>query len=131
MVEGRKDDSSKPRWGLLPTDALREITRVLTFGAAKYEARNWEKGIKYERIYSALQRHLTSWWEGEDHDLETGIHHLAHAGCELLFLLAYSLRGMRAWDDRPTTVGCTHDYSSEIRCRHCGESWGESANTSA
>lgn len=100
--QGAKFDSGKPRFGLLPTDALREVAKVLTFGAQKYAPRNWEKGIAYERVYSALQRHLSAWWEREETDPETGINHLAHAGCCVLFLLAYALRDVRQFDDRPT-----------------------------
>ena len=73
---------------------------VLTIGAKKYEDRNWERGIKFSRCLGAALRHITAWWEGEELDPESGIHHLAHAICELLFLLAFSLRNMKEFDDR-------------------------------
>lgn len=101
MTEGRKDDGGKLRYDLLPVDALREVVRVFTFGAGKYEVRNWEKGIRYGRCYAACQRHLNAFWEGETADQESGIHHLAHAAWNALTLLAYELRGMRVFDDRP------------------------------
>jgi len=66
--------------------------------------RNWEKGIKYSRVYGALLRHVTSFWAGESVDPETGISHLAHAGCCLMFLLAFEQRGMNDFDDRPDAV---------------------------
>ncbi len=97
---GKKDDSDKLRLELLPPDAIGEIALVLTKGANKYTPRNWEKGIAYGRVYGALQRHLAEFWKGNDIDPEWGIHHLAHAGCCLLFLLSYELRGMKKWDDR-------------------------------
>lgn len=100
--EGRKDDDDKDRWDLLPTDAVSQVVKVLTFGARKYSARNWEKGIRYGRVYAALQRHMTAWWSGKDNDPETGLNHLAHAGCCLLFLLAFVEREMDEFDDRPT-----------------------------
>jgi hypothetical protein len=31
--EGRKDDAEKDRWETLPTDAVRAIVKVLTYGA--------------------------------------------------------------------------------------------------
>jgi hypothetical protein len=40
-----------------------------------------------ERYFAALMRHLTAWWDGERADPESGLHHLAHAGCCLLFLI--------------------------------------------
>lgn len=93
MSEGRKDDQGKLPWHLLPGDALEAIVRVLQFGAEKYGERNWEKGMAWSRVYSALCRHMWAWWRGEESDRETGLPHLAHAGCCVLFLLAFALRG--------------------------------------
>jgi len=101
MSEGNKFDGGKLPWHLLPPDALEEITRVLQFGANKYGDRNWEQGMAWHRPFSALMRHMWAWWRGEDTDPETGITHLAHAGCCILFLLAYEKRGVGT-DDRPT-----------------------------
>ena len=93
-TEGRKDDANKLPWDLLPADAVEEILKVLAFGADKYDRRNWEKGMTWSRPFSALMRHLWAWYQGEDKDPETGITHLAHAGCCILFLLAYEKRGI-------------------------------------
>lgn len=98
---GAKYDGGKVMYELLPAEALHEIARVLTFGAKKYSARNWENGINYSRIFGALMRHLWAWWSGKNTDDETGISHLAHAGCCLFFLLAYEQRKMTKFDDRP------------------------------
>ena len=103
LTEGNKFDQGKVRFGLMPVSPLREIARVFTNGANKYADRNWELGIKFERVYSALQRHLNAWWEREDNDSEWGLSHLAHAGCCLLFLLYYSInyKIYAKFDDRP------------------------------
>lgn len=98
--EGIKHDQQKIRWDLVPYDAVNEIAKVLTFGAAKYEARNWEKGMDWSRAFGALQRHLTRWYHGQDKDKETKLTHLANAGCCLFFLLAWELRQVGN-DDRP------------------------------
>lgn len=98
---GEKKDDGKPRWELVPYDAIRGMVEVLTFGAKKYAARNWEKGIAYGRVFGAIMRHLTAWWSGEDIDPESGKSHLDHALCELVFLKAYEARGMKEFDDRP------------------------------
>ena len=91
-TEGRKDDSDKTPWDLLPPDAVEEILKVLAFGAKKYDRRNWEKGMAWNRPFNALMRHMWAWHGGEATDPETGISHLAHAGCCILFLLAYEKR---------------------------------------
>lgn len=96
-----KADAGKDPWHLLPWDALREVVRVLAFGAGKYGERNWERGLAYSRCYSAALRHLTAWWGGEEADPETGASHLSHATCCLLFLLALHLR-RTGTDDRPS-----------------------------
>ena len=106
-VQGVKNDQGKERWDLMPFDALREIAKVFTQGAKKYSDRNWENGLDYSRPYSALQRHLSAWWEDrEENDAEWGLSHLAHAGCCLLMLLSYQLRNRNKdkskFDNRPT-----------------------------
>ena len=106
LATGVKKDEGKPRWELLPFDALEEVARVMTFGAKKYEARNWERGISYGRVIGAAYRHLKTFMMAKITgqsviDPETNCHHLAEAPCEILFALAYELRGMTEFDDRP------------------------------
>lgn len=106
LKQGVKHDGEKVRWDLMPLDALKEVAHILTFGARKYADRNWEKGILYGRLYRAATGHLNDWFQakmdGNDgSDPETGRSHLAHAACCVLFLLAFELRGMKAFDNRP------------------------------
>lgn len=90
--DGRKDDGGKLRWALLPFPALREVVRVLTFGAKKYAPWNWGRVENpRERYFDAVLRHLDAWLSGEVTDPETGLPHLAHAVCSLLFLLGFEL----------------------------------------
>lgn len=100
MEEGRKDDHSKPRMDLIPPEALEQLAAVLSFGAKKYDDRNWEKGMKWSRVYAATLRHLLSWWKGEEKDPESGFSHLSHALCCIAFLVTYEARS-RGTDDRP------------------------------
>ena len=101
LVEGTKYDENKVRLDLFPGDSLFAISEILTFGAKKYADRNWEKGMKWSRPFGALMRHMWAWWMGENFDKETGKSHLWHAGCCIVFLIAYEARGMRDFDDRP------------------------------
>jgi Domain of unknown function (DUF5664) len=99
-VEGRKDDTGKPPYDLIAPEMLDGVAHVLAFGAAKYAPRNWEKGMRWGRCYAALMRHMWAWWRGERADTETGMSHLWHAGCCLMFLMAYEARQIGE-DDRP------------------------------
>lgn len=91
--------SSKTRFDLVPFTAVAEIADVLAYGAQKYSANNWCRGTNWGRYFAALCRHIFAWWRGEDVDPETGLSHLAHAGCCLLFLMEYQRNGWGI-DDR-------------------------------
>ena len=109
-MEGRKDDSGKIRLELIPSELLFAVGDILTFGAEKYDDRNWEKGMSWGRVYGALMRHMWSWWAGRGPtahsflfgslDGETERSHLWHAGCCIAFLIAYEERRIGE-DDRP------------------------------
>lgn len=93
--------SSKTRFDLIPFAAVGEIADVLAYGAQKYSANNWCRGTSWGRYFAALCRHVFAWWRGENTDPETGLSHLAHAGCCLLFLMEYQRNGWGI-DDRFT-----------------------------
>jgi hypothetical protein len=98
---GVKFDHGKTRYDLFTYEALDQIGQVLAYGTAKYADRNWEKGIPYGRVFAAIMRHLWAWWGGEKNDPETGLNHLAHAGCNIVFLLTFEKRNMAGeWDER-------------------------------
>lgn len=100
--EGRKDDSDKLRVDLVPIAALEDVIKVLNYGAKKYGDRNWEKGINYSRVFAATCRHIFSWWRGEERDKESNLSHLAHAACNMLFLLHYTKHpSYEQFNDRP------------------------------
>lgn len=83
-----KHDETKRRWDLMPWVALQSIVDVLQFGAMKYGDNNWrtvEHGKR--RYFAAAMRHLVAWALGEETDRESGLPHLAHAACCLLFMM--------------------------------------------
>lgn len=100
----RKDDDGKARFDLIPAVPLQSLADVYTFGARKYADRNWEKGIKWGRVFAAICRHLWSYWRGEDVDTESGMTHLAHAAWGCFTLMEFE-RTHKELDDRP---GKTH-----------------------
>lgn len=88
-----KFDQGKRDWSLLPYDSVEEVVKVLEFGAKKYARDNWKQGegFKYSRSFNALMRHMLAFMGGEDNDPETGISHLAHAMCNLMFMQHFVL----------------------------------------
>jgi len=88
--KGIKHDSEKPRWSLVPWEEFEDVVKVLTLGSRKYEDFNWQYVDNMDdRYFSAAMRHLIAWRKGEINDPESGISHLAHAICNLLFLMWY------------------------------------------
>lgn len=99
-MEGKKYDGEKPRMYLLPPKALTEVAKVLTFGANKYDEHNWKKLDNLQNRYTgAALRHIFSHMDLEELDPETGLDHLAHAICCLLFKLEAKLETKAALDE--------------------------------
>lgn len=102
LNEAVKDDDNKPRYDLLPPNALSELVAVYTMGAKKYAPRNWEKGLRWGRVFAALMRHAWAWWSGESRDHESGLNHMAHVAWCALALAEYDMSPKNMGeDDRP------------------------------
>jgi hypothetical protein len=96
---GKKNDSEKPPMALLDPSFLEGVASVLGFGANKYAAHNWRSGIAVSRLISAAYRHLGAINKGEDTDPESGLPHVYHLGCCVMFL-ASMLQTRPDLDDR-------------------------------
>ena len=79
--------------------AVLELAKVSGFGRKKYARLNYAKGYDWSLSYDALQRHLLAFWNREELDEESKLHHLAHAAWHCLTLLCFVLR-QRGTDDR-------------------------------
>lgn len=98
-----KYDSGKPQLSLIPPAALVEIAKIMGFGAQKYGPNNWREdggNTEWSRTYSSIQRHLNSFWDGEDTDPESGMNHLAHAATQIIILMIHQMDGHHHMDDR-------------------------------
>lgn len=84
-----KHDSGKLLWNLLPWKATEETVEVLTFGAKKYAPNNWRNAEDTQRFLAAAMRHIAAFAMGQKRDPETGIHHLAHAICNMMFIIEW------------------------------------------
>lgn len=110
---GKKNDAAKLRHDLIPPDALNLLAHVYTLGAKKYGDRNWEDGIAFGRVIGAIKRHTSDFEAGQNLDPE-GHHHLASVAWGALALMAYQLRGMTEFDDRPGRLTTTRDIEEVL-----------------
>lgn len=67
-------------YSAMAMDFVELLSQSLNYGATKYEAWNWEKGISRRRLYAAACRHFKGVY---DHglparDKESGLPHTAH-----------------------------------------------------
>ena len=87
--------------GLVPDTALVHLALAFTEGALKYGRYNWRiAGIRSSVYNAALQRHLAKWWNGQDRDPNTGLHHLANGLACIAIILDAALYD-KLNDDRP------------------------------
>ena len=99
-VTGGEKGSKLSRFDLIPAEALVELANHFGRGARKYEDRNWERGYKWSLSFAALNRHLWQWWHREEHDEETGTHHIIAVAWHAFVLFTFWVR-KKGTDDRP------------------------------
>lgn len=100
MEQGKKFDNGKPDMQLIPMAAAFEEAAVWTYGKVKYDAWNWYKGITYDKILSAMERHLTLLKAGQDFDYENGLHNGAAIRCCAGMLIQFTVEGRTELDNR-------------------------------
>lgn len=104
---GKKFDGEKPDWSLMPTDELETVVKIITFGKVKYGRENWKHVTGgFYRYYAAAMRHMAAhkkYMETglDEHRLddESGLPHLAHAACNLIFLMWLDNNNAHSFDE--------------------------------
>lgn len=93
--------SRKIDLGLVPNTAIVCMATAFTEGALKYGRFNWRiAGVRASIYHAALLRHVAKWWNGQDIDKTTKIHHLDNAMACLAILRDAELFE-KLTDDRP------------------------------
>lgn len=87
--------------GAAHIDMLASTCEVFEFGAKKYAAWNWAKGMPWSVPVACIKRHLMRIAAGEDTDQESGLPHWGHIGCNIVMLLHFNHYYMDG-DDRPS-----------------------------
>lgn len=90
--EPKKFDAGKPRYDLIPAEALDDLAQLFGMGAEKYGDHNWRSagGLKWSRVFAAMMRHAWAFWRGELVDPEDGQPHLISVAWAALVLHHYS-----------------------------------------
>jgi hypothetical protein len=96
MEQAKRFNKGKLRWSLVSFSALELLVKVLMFGAEKYGAHNWKKGLPQDELLDSLMRHVVALNNGEEFDKESGHHHIGHVMCNAMFYAHYYNEGY--WD---------------------------------
>lgn len=94
---------SKARMSLVPANVMMEVALGMREGAIAYGEHSFRHTrVKASTYYDAAQRHLASFWEGQDHDKASGvpISEISKAIANLVILRDAQMRGAMD-DDRP------------------------------
>ena len=96
IVGSRKVPSS-----VVPQNVMALVACGLSEGTGKYGRHNYRgAGVRASVYYDANSRHMDDWWEGEDVDPDSQLHHVIKAICSNIVLADSILRGNMT-DDRP------------------------------
>lgn len=99
-----KDNIGIKKWRqycTIPTPVLWELGVAMLEGAMKYGRHNYRvAGVKASVYVDAAKGHIDSYWEGEDTDPDSGLHHITKAIASLVVLRDAMIQGMYK-DDRP------------------------------
>jgi hypothetical protein len=99
-IEGKK----RVPLHLIPNAGLVHTAMAMQEGANKYQPYNWrDKKVSFSVYVSAAKRHLGKFFDREDLDSESGVHHLGHAAACCMILLD-AMASDSFIDDRPRYV---------------------------
>jgi Domain of unknown function (DUF5664) len=118
-----KDGQATTRADLsnFPDSAVLYGSLAFTEGGLKYGEYNWRKtGVQSSVYVSAARRHLAKWFNGEELDPKTGVHHLGNAlACIAVLVDAIEVGNLN--DDRPPKVSSDMFNRAEETIRHLQE----------
>ena len=97
--------TKKPPFSTVSGPVFAEVGVGMLEGARKYGRHNYRvSGVRASVYYDAALRHLTSWFEGEDVDPDSGLSHVTKAICSLVVLRDAVIHDQLVDDRPPVTV---------------------------
>ena len=110
--QATRHNKGKLRWSLVDFKSLEDLVKVLEFGAKKYGDDNWKKGLPTTEICESMLRHTFAFMQGEDNDTESGISHIGHIMCNVMFL-AHMIREKKEFDNRINRLSQNEKVSAD------------------
>lgn len=109
---------TKLPFSVIPFTVIWEVGLGMLEGTLKYARHNYRvAGVRASVYVDATFRHMTSWWEGEDLDPDSGLSHVTKAIASLVVLRDSMIQGN--WvDDRPPpsrVASLMLDYNAHVR----------------
>lgn len=102
----------------IPSGPIYELGLAMFEGSRKYGRHNYRAiGVRASTYYDAAMGHIKDWWEGEDIDPDSGLHHLIKAAACLLVVRDSMLMGNFS-DDRPLRYPEKHgrsDFNEQVK----------------
>ena len=93
--------SRKLDMGNVPDTAIVGLAHAFLEGALKYGRYNWRiAGVSASTYHAAMKRHQAKWWNGQNCDPKTRVHHLKNLMACCAIILDAEMYGMLT-DDRP------------------------------
>ena len=89
---------------LIDIDGWKPCCDVFHYGAQKYAAWNWTKGMSWSVVKACYLRHMYAIINGEEIDEESGLPHIGHAMCNLV-MLCYFVDNYPQGDDLMRSIG--------------------------
>lgn len=94
----RESIGTKLRTDLVPYELVLLAAIGLEYGAEKYGARNFEKGLNTSDLLMSIERHTRAMMDGEEMDEESGLPHIALLSSSIA-MFSYSWMQGRLQDD--------------------------------
>jgi len=119
MTTNPKDICGGKKVGVhvVPPNVITSMALALTEGKLKYGLSNWRRhSIHYSAYYDAVMRHMFSFWNGEDIDVDSGLHHVVKAMATLAVLVD-AMHNSKVIDDRPVAIN-DPDWMNKMNIAH-------------
>jgi len=104
----------KAKFSTIPAGVMFDVGLAMLEGAVKYGRHNYRGvGVRSSVYYDAAMGHTADWWEGQDVDPDSGLHHITKAIASLVVLRDAILQDKLTDDRPPCSKVFKRDFNAE------------------